>query len=165
MSTFKILPISEEYIESFCMAVDEVARESKYLAFLKGPALPMVRAFVLENIKDNWPHVIAIINNKVVGWCDIISLHRHVHEHVGSLGMAVLASYRGQGIGKALMKVALAQAHTKGLTRIELTVRENNKNAIALYKKFGFKEEGFHPKAIRINGIYENQISMALLFE
>lgn len=164
MLDYKIIPISEEYIERFCKAVDEVAREGKYLAFLKGPSLDMARAFVLENIRDSWPHFIAIQDKKIIGWCDITSLHRHVHDHVGSLGIAILAPYRGQGVGKALMLTALAAARAKGLTRVELTVRENNKTAIALYKQLGFKEEGLHPKAIRINGTYENQISMGLLF-
>jgi ribosomal protein S18 acetylase RimI-like enzyme len=165
MADYKIIPIADEYIEGFCAAVDAVAREGKYLAFLKGPSLEMARNFVVENIQDNWPHYIATLNNKVIGWCDISSLHRHVHAHVGSLGIGVLASYRGKGIGRALMMSALKAAQAKGLTRVELTVRENNKNAIALYKKLGFKAEGYHPKAIKINGIYENQMSMALLFE
>lgn len=56
-------------------------------------------------------------------------------------------------------------AQLKGLTRIELTVREHNKAAIALYEKYGFIKEGVHKNAVRIDGEYENHIFMALLFE
>jgi len=160
---FKIISITAEYIKQFNIAVDAVARERKYLAFLTGPSMDMSTAFVQENIKGNWPHVVAIAENKVVGWCDITSIHRDVAEHVGSLGIGVIEGYRGIGIGEELMHAALQLAKDRGLTRIELTVRENNTRAIELYKKLGFSAEGLHRNAIRIDGKYENYISMALL--
>ena len=92
-------------------------------------------------------------------------LDRPVFNHAWVLGMGVIGLYRGQGIGKSLLNSALAKAKQKGLTRIELTVRESNKAAIALYKKFGFAIEGLHRNAVCINGKYENHISMALLFD
>jgi RimJ/RimL family protein N-acetyltransferase len=52
-----------------------------------------------------------------------------------------------------------------GFTRIELTVRETNVNAIALYRNFGFETEGLHRKAVRIEGRYENVLSMAFVAE
>ena len=63
------------------------------------------------------------------------------------------------------MKKALELAHAKGLTRIELMVREDNKRAIELYKAFNFKIEGVHQKSMLIDGEYHNQVFMALLFE
>jgi ribosomal protein S18 acetylase RimI-like enzyme len=162
---YQILPITEEHIEGFRAAVDSVAREHNYLAFLEGPPLEMARSFVLENIQGNWPHFVALVEGKIVGWCDITSLHRHAFVHAGSLGIGVLAPYRGQGIGVALIRAALNKAKAIGLTRIELTVRENNKRAIALYEKEGFLIEGLHRNAVRIDTKYENQISMALLYE
>lgn len=164
MQNYKIIPITEKYIEGFRAAVDSVAREHKYLAFLEAPSLEMTRDFVRENIQGNWPHVIAISQEQVVGWCDISSLHRPVCSHSGVLGIGVIAPYRGQGIGKALMSTALEKAKAAGLTRVELTVREKNQSAIALYKKIGFEIEGFHRNAVRIGNEYEHQISMAILF-
>lgn len=164
MITYQIIPITENHIEEFATAVDSVAREGKYLAFLEGPPLEMSRDFVMENIRDNWPHFVAVSNNRVIGWCDITSLHRPVFAHSGSLGIGVLAGYRNQGIGEALIRTALEKAKDIGLTRVELTVRENNKPAIALYEKIGFIKEGFHKNAVRIGSKYENHISMAMLF-
>lgn len=165
MQNYEIVPIAEKFIESFRLAVGSVARERKYLAFLDEPSLEMSRSFVLENIRDNWPHFVAINDGKVIGWCDISSLHRPVFAHSGTLGIGVIASYRGQGIGEALMRKTVENAQALGLTRIELTVRENNKPAIALYEKIGFVMEGLHRNAVRIGEEYENLISMALLFE
>ena len=100
MTHIQIIPITENHIEGFWAAVDSVAREQHYLSFLQGPPLDMSRAFALENIKDNWPHFIALCDKKVVGWCDISSLHRPVFAHCGTLGIGVLKSFRGQGVGK-----------------------------------------------------------------
>lgn len=165
MQDYQIIPITEEYIDSFWAAVDAVAKEHKFLAFLEGPPIESTREFVRENIKGNWPHLIAINKNKVIGWCDITSLHRPIFAHSGVLGIGVLANYRHQGIGESLIRTALQQAKSMGLTRVELTVRENNKSAIALYEKIGFVKEGFHKNAVRIGNEYENDITMALLFE
>jgi ribosomal protein S18 acetylase RimI-like enzyme len=121
------------------------------------------REFVAENIGENCPHFVAISDKKVIGWCDISSLNRPIFSHSGSLGIGVLDAFRGNGVGEALMRAALTKAKEIGLTRIELTVREHNTRAIALYKKLGFETEGLHRNAIRIGTEYENQLSMGLL--
>lgn len=43
---FKIIPIAEEHIEDFWFAVDSVAREQKYLAFLEGPPIHTTQDYV-----------------------------------------------------------------------------------------------------------------------
>ena len=162
---YKIVPITEAHIDDFWSAVDSVARERKYLAFLEGPPIQMTKDFVLGNIQSNWPQLVAINDEgKIIGWCDISALDRPIFAHIGSLGIGVLAPYRGKGIGKTLIGAALKQAKLKGLTRIELTVRENNTSAIALYEQFGFEKEGVHKNAVCIDGHYENHIFMALLW-
>ena len=161
---FNIVLIEEKHIEGFWHAVDSVARERKYLAFLEAPPIHTTISFVQNNINDKWPHVVALNEGSIIGWCDITALDRPVFAHIGSLGIGVLAPYRGHGVGQALIRTALQKAKEKGLTRIELTVRENNKPAIALYEKFGFVAEGIHRNGVCIDGEYENHIFMALLF-
>ena len=63
------------------------------------------------------------------------------------------------------MDKALELAEIRGLTRIELAVREDNERAIHLYKKLGFNVEGKHINSLLIDGKYYNQISMALLLD
>jgi len=163
MSDVEIIPITEGDIQGFWSAVGSVAREHDYLAFLEGPPINTTRDFVLENIEGHWPHFIAVCDERIIGWCDISGLDRPVFAHIGSLDMGILAPYRGRGIGKKLLQTAIQKAEQKGLTRIELTVREKNKRAIALYKKFGFEVEGIHKNGVCIEGTYENHVFMALL--
>ena len=79
------------------------------------------------------------------------------------MGIGLLPDFRGRGIGRRLMQQTIDAAFAFGLTRVELTVREGNANAIALYKSLGFETEGLHRNAVCIEGQYENLYSMALL--
>lgn len=63
------------------------------------------------------------------------------------------------------MQRAIDAALAFGFSRIELTVRETNINAIALYRSFGFETEGLHRKAVCIDGRCENTLSMAFVIK
>ncbi len=161
--SYPIIKITTRHIDGFAQAVDSVARELRYLVFTEGPPRETTVAYVQQNLAENWPHFIALDGEKVIGWCDIASLHRPVLEHSGVLGLGVISEYRGLGIGTRLISTALQAAKERGLSRVVLTVRERNEIAIQLYKRFGFFQEGRHIKAVKINGRYENHLSMALL--
>ena len=161
----EIVPISQDHIEGFHRALDFVARERIYLAFLEAPPLESTRAYVLNNIEQGYPHLVAMSAGEVVGWCDIVPKPRPIYAHAGVLGMALLPEFRGQGLGDRLMRQTLDDARAFGLQRVELTVRENNKNAMALYKTIGFEIEGLLRNAAKVDGAYENVFLMAVLFE
>ncbi len=162
---FRIVPITESHLERFRAAVDAVARERKYLAFLEAPPLKSTQEFVRANIAGGYPHVVALVDEWVIGWCDTSSLQRPAFAHSGVLGMGVVDGFREQGVGEALMRAALETAKTKGLTRVELTVREHNLRAKRLYEKTGFIFEGVKRRVVRIDGVYEDLICMGLLLE
>jgi RimJ/RimL family protein N-acetyltransferase len=164
MTTFEIVAIDEEHISGFRAAVDVVARERKYLAFLEAPPLENVTKFVLRNIELAYPQFVVLSAGGVVGWCDVLpNRSRVIYWHCGTLGVGLLPGFRGKGIGRQLMRRTIDAAFAFGLTRIELTVRQGNANAIALYKSLGFEIEGLHRNAVCIDGQYENLHSMALL--
>jgi RimJ/RimL family protein N-acetyltransferase len=164
MTAYKIVPIAEEHISGFRAAVDFVARERKYLAHLEAPPLEETKRYILRNIEHGYPHFVVLSAATVVGWCDVLpNRSRVIYSHSGTLGIGLLPEYRGKGIGRQLMRRTIDAAFAFGLTRIELTVREANANAIALYKSLGFEIEGLHRNAVCIEGQYENLHSMALL--
>ena len=161
-----IVPIAENHIPGFRAAVDAVAREKKYLAFLEAPPLEETTKFVLNNIEQKNPQFVVLSDGDVVGWCDVLrNTQRTVYSHCGTLGIGLLQQFRGRGIGRQLMQTTIDAAWQCGMTRIELTVREHNANAIALYKSLGFGVEGLQRNAIRIDGQYQNVYAMALLKE
>lgn len=160
---YELVPVAEEHIEGYAAAVDSVARERQYLAFLEGPSLERARAFVRTNLERDLPHFVALVEGRVAGWCDISSMERPIYAHSGVLGMGVVAQYRGNGIGNALLRAVIESARARGLVRVELTVREKNLAALTLYRKVGFRVEGIKHKAVRLDGEYENNILMALM--
>ena len=60
----------------------------------------------------------------------------------GEIGMMVAAGWRGRGAGTALVAAAIEWARAHGLHKLALSVFPHNHAAIALYRKFGFVEEG-----------------------
>ena len=110
---------------------------------------------MLNNIKCRYPQYVAVTAGEVVGWCDMTPKERPIYAHGGVLGMGLLPQFRGQGIGTKLIWSVLAAARRSGMHRVELTVREMNTGAIALYRKAGFAVEVLQRDAVRIDGICE----------
>lgn len=79
---------------------------------------------------------------RLVGWLSISRESHPIVRHVATLGMAVAADRRGRGIGAALLEEALRWARAHGVDKVELSVYPDNRRAIALYRRFGFVEEG-----------------------
>jgi ribosomal protein S18 acetylase RimI-like enzyme len=159
----EIVAIAPEHIESFHRTLDLVAKERRFLSFLEAPPIESTRAFVGEIIRQGHPQFVVLSRGDVVGWCDVLPKSRPIYSHTGVLGVGLLPAFRGQGIGSRLILQTLDAAYTFGLSRVELTVRENNKNAIALYWKIGFETEGLLRNSVKIDGVHENVIMMAQL--
>jgi RimJ/RimL family protein N-acetyltransferase len=163
--TFRIVPIAEEYIEDFRAVLDSVARERRYLLFLEAPPPEDVSKFLRNNIRNGYPQYVALVGDRVAGWCDVLPIDRPTRAHNGVLGLGVLAEFRGRGIGTALLSEALQGARAFGFTRVELSYRAGNARVAALYERFGFLREGVQRKAVRVDGVYEDLICMALLHD
>jgi RimJ/RimL family protein N-acetyltransferase len=82
--------------------------------------------------------------------------------HRGSLGIAVVKEWRGQGVGTALLETLLKWATTEPLIeKVCLEVFTTNVSAIRLYRKLGFVEEGLRLKDIKFGpGRYVDTLAM-----
>jgi RimJ/RimL family protein N-acetyltransferase len=160
-----IVPIREDLIDSFHAALDVVCRERDYLAFLEAPPIESTREFVRNNIAKGYPQLVALEEGQVVGWCDVTPPNRPTMQHCGVLGMALLPAWRGRGLGERLIGQTLEVARAFGFLRVELSVRDNNPRAQALYHRVGFEVEGTKRRAVMIDGAFYDLIGMALLFD
>jgi RimJ/RimL family protein N-acetyltransferase len=78
--------------------------------------------------------------------------------------MAVARDWRGRGVGSPLLAAGIDWARGYGLHKLSLTVFPHNAAAIALYRKFGFVEEGRLVKHFRRqSGELWDGIEMGLL--
>ncbi|MEX0991543.1 MAG: diaminopimelate decarboxylase [Actinomycetota bacterium] len=92
------------------------------------------------NERGAW--ILAMHGSEVIG---LLSLARGVEQrnrHNATLGMGIAKPWRGKGIGSVLMVEAFRWAEEFGVARIALSVYPDNAPAVALYRKFGFVEEG-----------------------
>jgi RimJ/RimL family protein N-acetyltransferase len=104
--------------------------------------------------------LVAVADTEIVG-----SLHvKQSRFGFGEIGMAVARDWRGRGVGSALLVAAIAWARDRGLHKLSLSVFVHNTAAIALYRKFGFVEEGRRVKHFRrANGELWDAFEMGLL--
>lgn len=103
---------------------------------------------------------VAVSGPEIVG-----SLHVELSRHgFGEIGMAVAREWRRRGVGSALLAAAIPWARERGLHKLSLGVFAHNAGAIALYRKFGFVEEGRRVKHYRrASGELWDAIEMGLL--
>jgi len=82
----------------------------------------------------------------------------------GELGMMVAAAWRGGGVGSELLLAAIEDARARGLHKLSLSVFPHNASGIALYRKYGFVEEGRRVKQFRReSGELWDAVDMGLL--
>lgn len=108
--------------------------------------------------------ICAIVDDRIVGLAGISAVgSKDKVKHRAEFGISIEKAYYGLGIGTALTKACIDCAKTAGYRQLELEVVAENKNAIALYKKFGFKETGRNPRGFysRYTG-WQELISMLL---
>jgi ribosomal protein S18 acetylase RimI-like enzyme len=99
-------------------------------------------------------YLIAKDGNKVVANTSI-ELGAYKRNHIGRFAIGIRDGYRGNGLGTYLMQelMKLAKKELEPSPKIfQLEVYENNKPAIGLYKKMGFKIVGRIPKQIQHKG-------------
>ena len=121
-----------------------------------------VRKRFFSETREGFYHLVACVDEEVVGHLGLETFTRPRRRHVGEIGMAVRDDWQGKGIGSALMEAALDLADNwLNLIRLELTVYSDNAAGIALYEKFGFEIEGTHHRYAFRNGEYVDAYSMA----
>ena len=166
MDDITIVETAEQHIDGFHRCVGIVARERKYLALVDSPPIESTRAFVRSVIEGNGAHFVAIdADGEVVGWCDISRAPIEGFRHCGRLGMGLLPHVQGRGLGRRLAEVTVDAARARGVERIELEVFASNTRAIRLYERLGFVHEGVRRRARYIDGAYDDNVMMALIFD
>jgi diaminopimelate decarboxylase len=159
----EIRPARASDARSFLAFWQAILGEEERLA-RSDPVRDNARAYA-RRFRRSWSseesHIVALDGNRVVGNV-VVSRDPHpVTHHVASLAIAVAADHRGRGIGGALLAEAHRWARWAGVRKLLLSVYPRNAAAIALYRKFGFIEEGRLSRQSRNAGRYEDEILMA----
>lgn len=126
------------------------------------PTINDQEAFIRKLDGQSGVMLVAEVDGEIVG-CLTAEIHGHPQlRHSCEFGIGVLREHRSAGLGSKLIGHLTEWALSKPLRRIELSVIGNNPQAISLYCKLGFVEEGRKIGAIRIGTKYEDSVQMVL---
>jgi putative acetyltransferase len=140
---FVVRPATPWDAHSFHRMIADVMAEGRYLRNERPPlpARGYRKAFRRAWTTDE-ANIVAEAEDRVIGHLNVAREEGPVTRHVASLGMAVERAWRGRGVGTALLEEAIRWARGVGVEKLALTVYPDNEPARALYRRFGFVEEG-----------------------
>jgi len=154
--------------ENLLNLLKKLDTETTFLLYEKGErkrTIEQQRKDIQEQLEKGVLTFVLEDNKKLVGYIfgNIFTANRK--KHCMNLAIAVLQEYTGKGYGTKLMNTIEKYATNIGITRLELEVSKNNKVAISLYQKIGFKMEGIKRNAFLVNGKYEDELLMAKIIK
>ena len=98
---FHIEALQETHFEQLHHVFDAVCRERRFMAFTKAGPKDQTFAFYRSVLAGGHAHCVAVLDQRVVGWCDVLPQVGQMRSHTGVLGMGVALEERGKGVGKA----------------------------------------------------------------
>lgn len=107
--------------------------------------------------------LVAEFEGKIIGNIDLTGSRRQVMQHTAVIGMGMIESWRGIGLGTALMEQMIHWAKENPILElIWLQVYTANSSAIQLYKNMGFIENGVLPHFFKNDQVYYDNLTMSL---
>jgi len=160
---------AEKDAESIISYVKDVISQSDNLTFENdefNPSVDSEKQFIKYiNSSTNQCFLIAICGDEIIGNLSISSENRTRIKHAGELSITVAKEYWNQGAATCLMKEFTKWLETSTLRKVNLSVKEDNKNAIKLYENFGFKQEGIISRGLYIADEFYSLINMGKIVD
>jgi len=145
--------------------INSLVREKSDIAKTTQVTLSQEKAWLKDTIKSiqskDKVMILADLDKKLVGSCEITRDPYDVSRHVGTLGIGIIKEARGIGIGTKLVQETISEAKKKlGLELVKLYVYDSNRVGKSLYEEMGFSEIGRIPKGVYHDKKYKDDIIM-----
>ena len=103
---------------------------------------------------EKHPLYIAEIDNKVIGFCTISPYRpgREAMSSVAEISYYIDYSYHNQGIGSKILEYVIKDCNRIGIENLLAILLDINRESVGILEKFNFKEWGYFPDIINING-------------
>lgn len=140
---YVVRPATPRDVPSFLSMWRAVVAEQRYV---RSDSVTRSARFYRKMFRRSWTAdqvvLVADEGDRMIGQLVASREESPINKHVASIGMAVAADRRNRGVGSALMAEALRWGRAVGVEKLALSVYPDNDAARALYRKFGFVEEG-----------------------
>jgi L-amino acid N-acyltransferase YncA len=105
--------------------------------------------------------LVARSGREVVGWGALSPVSsRCVYGGVAEVSVYVAASYRGQGIGKALLQALIKESERGGIWTLQAGIFPENEASIVLHRRCGFRIVGRRERLGQLRGVWRDVILM-----
>lgn len=107
------------------------------------------------------PVLVAELDGKVVGWGSLNQFNpRKAYDFVADFSVYVERSWRGKGVGSALLLTLIDRARQLGYHKMVLSAFLWNAAGIALYERFGFRTIGTYKEQGLLDGKWVDTVIM-----
>ncbi|MCX8012109.1 MAG: GNAT family N-acetyltransferase [Desulfobacterota bacterium] len=162
---FTIRPAVIEDAEAIYDLLNKIGTEENTYFILESEERSgeQIKGLIRRQVYNRSLILVAETSQELVGVLGLIGGIFNRISHVIEVGMAIKREFRKAGIGSTLLQEGISWARKRGYHRLELGVLATNQQAIFLYKKFGFQEEGIRKDRYRIADKWVDEILMAKL--
>ena len=145
--------------------INSLVEEKAYIVVQKKLTIREERDYLKNVIKEiknkSSVYTVIDINGKVRGNAKVSLVDSGPRKHIGELGISIMKEARGKGLGEKLFKKIIEKAVKELKVKIiTLYVVSENKIAINLYKKMGFKKISIIKKGYNHYGELLDNITM-----
>lgn len=114
--------------------------------------------------QGRYPVLVAEAAGEVIGWASLNPYsHRCAYNGVADLSVYIERSFRGQGVGGALLLALEKLAVQQKFNKIVLFTFPFNEGGQGLYRKLGYRQVGIFEKQGLMNGAYVDVMIMEKL--
>lgn len=145
-----------------CSLLDAVSAEDRWLITPPGHRTPAATAAALAQAPAwaaTWVAVDAAL--RVVGLLECLQGSVPALVHTATFGMAVHASARRQGAGRALVDAAELWARGRGVQKMHIVCAGSNEPGLAFYAALGYVVEGRQRRQYRLAGQWTDAVWLA----
>ena len=121
----------------------DTAAEPGFLVARPGEIPVSAFARKIEELTTLGRYIVCEVDGRIAGHAFLDPMRLAGIAHVFRLNLVVYPGYRRRGLGGAMLASLLEWAHADGrVGKVELNVRASNAEAIRLYLRHGFEQEG-----------------------
>ncbi|WP_421177961.1 GNAT family N-acetyltransferase [Metabacillus dongyingensis] len=103
--------------------------------------------------------LVAKDGNKTLGWAALSPVSgRRVYAGVADVSIYISQSYKGQGIGTALLRSMIELSEKEGFWTLQSGIFPENTSSIILHNKAGFREVGIRERLGKMNGVWRDVV-------